>query len=185
RTASMKVLVLTQYFWPENFRINEVARSLRDAGAGVTVLTGKPNYPEGCLYVGYGAWGTGREDYHGIPVFRVPMSPRGKGSAARLALNYLSFVLGASLFGPWLLRGRQVDVIVVYGISPILQGIAAIVLKLFKRCPGVLWVQDLWPQSLEATGFVRNHHALKAVEWVVRGIYRLTDLQLLQSPAFV
>lgn len=181
----MRVLLISQYFWPETFRINEVARSLRDAGAEVTVLTGKPNYPEGSLFDGYRAWGTGREDYHGIPVFRVPMAPRGKGSAVRLAWNYLSFVLGASVFGPWLLRDRQVDAIVVYGISPILQGIAAIVLKLFKRCPAVLWVQDLWPQSLEATGFVRNRHALKAVEWVVRGIYRFSDLLLVQSPAFV
>lgn len=181
----MRILLVSQYFWPETFRINEVVRSLRDAGADVTVLTGKPNYPEGRLFDGYRAWGTSREDYHGIPVFRVPMAPRGKGSAVRLAWNYLSFVLGASLFGPWLLRGRQVDAIVVYGISPILQGIAAIVLKLFKRCPAVLWVQDLWPQSLEATGFVRNRHALKAVEWVVRGIYRFTDLLLVQSPAFV
>lgn len=181
----MRILLVSQYFWPETFRINEVVRSLRDAGADVTVLTGKPNYPDGHLFDGYRAWGTGRQDYHGIPVFRVPMAPRAKSSAVRLAWNYLSFVLGASLFGPWLLRGRQVDVILVYGVSPILQGIAAIVLKLFKRCPTVLWVQDLWPQSLEATGFVRNHHALKAVEWVVRGIYRFTDLLLVQSPAFV
>lgn len=181
----MRVLVVSQYFWPETFRINEVALSLRDAGADVCVLTGKPNYPDGEIFGGYRAWGTCRDDFRGIPVFRVPMSPRGKASAWRLAWNYLSFVISASVFGPWLLRGRKVDAIVVYGISPILQGIAAIVLKAFKGCPVVLWVQDLWPQSLEATGFVRNRFALKVVEWVVRGIYRYSDLLLVQSPAFV
>lgn len=181
----MRVLVLSQYFWPEIFRINEVALSLRDAGAEVCVLTGKPNYPEGEIFEGHQAWGLRRDDYQGIPVFRVPMSPRRKASAWRLAWNYLSFVLSASVFGPWSLRGQKFDAILVYGISPILQGIAAIVLKMFKRCPVVLWVQDLWPQSLEATGFVRNRHALKVVEWVVRGIYRYSDLLLVQSPAFV
>lgn len=181
----MRILVVSQYFWPETFRINEVARSLRDAGAEVEVLTGKPNYPDGAVFDGYRAAGVQRDAYHGIPVFRVPMAPRGRGSAVRLALNYLSFALAASVFGPWLLRGRHYDAILAYGNSPILQAIGAIVLKRFKRCVVALWVQDLWPQSLEATGFVRNRHALAAVGWVVRGIYRQCDLLLVQSRAFV
>ena len=180
----MRILVLTQYFWPEIFRINEVVLSLRDAGADVTVLTGKPNYPDGAIYDGYTAFGTLRDEYHGIPVYRVPMAPRGRSSAMRLAFNYLSFAASGSMFGPWLLRGRPIDAILVYGISPILQGIAAIAIKQFKRAPVVLWVQDLWPQSLQATGFVRNRPAPKVVEWVVRGIYWGSDLLLVQSPAF-
>lgn len=181
----MNVLIVTQYFWPESFRINEVAHSLREQGATVTVLTGKPNYPDGVVFAGYRARGTVRESYDGIPVLRVPMLPRGRGGAAGLVLNYLSFAAAGSLVGPWLLRGRPVDVILVYGNSPILQGIAAIAVKLFKRAPVALWIQDLWPQSLEATGFVRDRRVLKAVEWVVRGIYRFSDLLLVQSPAFV
>lgn len=180
----LNVLILTQYFWPETFRINEVALSLRDAGADVTVLTGKPNYPDGAIFDGYRAAGTKREDYHGIPVYRVPMLPRGQRSALGLALNYLSFAASGSVFGPWLLRGKRIDAILVYGISPILQGIAAIAVKLFKRAPVALWVQDLWPQSLEATGYVKDRRVLKAVEWVVRGIYRYSDMLLVQSPAF-
>lgn len=180
----MKVLIVSQYFWPESFRINEVAVSLREQGADVTILTGKPNYPDGVVFDGYRAGGTQCEDYLGMPVFRVPMAPRGQGSAVRLALNYLSFAAAGSVFGPRLLRGRPVDVILVYGISPILQGIAAITIKLFKRAPVVLWVQDLWPQSLQATGFVHDRRVLKAVEWVVRGIYRFSDMLLVQSQAF-
>lgn len=180
----MKVLIVSQYFWPETFRINEIALSLRDAGADVTVLTGKPNYPDGVVFDGWRAHGTARETWNGLPVLRVPMLPRGQGSGVRLALNYLSFALSGSLVGPWLLRGRPVDVILVYGISPILQGIAAIAIKLFKRAPAVLWVQDLWPQSLQATGFVHDRRVLKAVEWVVRGIYRFSDMLLVQSEAF-
>ena len=181
----MKVLIVTQYFWPESFRINEVARSLRDAGAEVTILTGKPNYPDGKVFEGWRAGGVQRQAYFEMPVLRVPMCPRGQGSAVRLALNYLSFAASGSVFGPWLLRGRQIDVILVYGISPILQGIAAIAIKVFKRAPVVLWVQDLWPQSLAATGFVTDRRALKLVEWLVRGIYRFSDMLLVQSQAFI
>jgi glycosyltransferase involved in cell wall biosynthesis len=180
----LKVLIVSQYFWPETFRINEIALSLRDAGAEVTVLTGKPNYPDGAVFEGWTAGGTAREAWNGIPVLRVPMLPRGRGSGVRLGLNYLSFALSGSVVGPWLLRGRPFDVILVYGISPILQGIAAIAIKLFKRAPVVLWVQDLWPQSLQATGFVHDRRVLKAVEWVVRGIYRFSDMLLVQSQAF-
>jgi glycosyltransferase involved in cell wall biosynthesis len=181
----VRVLIVSQYFWPETFRINEIALSLRDAGAEVTVLTGKPNYPDGVVFDGWTAGGTARETWNGIPVLRVPMLPRGRGSGARLALNYLSFAVSGSVIGPWLLRGRPVDVMLVYGISPILQGIAAIALKAVKRAPVALWVQDLWPQSLQATGFVHDRRVLKAVEWVVRGIYRFSDLLLVQSQAFV
>jgi len=180
----LNVLIVSQYFWPETFRINEVALSLRDAGADVTVLTGKPNYPDGVIFDGYRAGGTLREDFHGIPVYRVPMLPRGQRSASGLVLNYVSFAASGSVFGPWLLRGKRIDAILVYGISPILQGIAAIAVKLFKRAPVALWVQDLWPQSLEATGYVNDRRVLKAVEWVVRGIYRYSDMLLVQSPAF-
>jgi glycosyltransferase involved in cell wall biosynthesis len=180
----VNVLIVTQYFWPESFRINEIALSLREEGAEVVVLTGKPNYPDGAVFSGYTAGGCVEETWEGLPVLRVPMLPRGTGSAVGLVLNYLSYAASGSVCGPWMLRGRQVDVILVYGISPILQGIAAIVLKVFKRAPVLLWVQDLWPQSLEATGFVRNRRILAAVGLVVRMIYRFSDVLLVQSPAF-
>jgi glycosyltransferase involved in cell wall biosynthesis len=177
-------LIVTQYFWPESFRINEIALSLREQGTEVTVLTGKPNYPDGVVFPSYSAGGCAEESWEGLPVLRVPMRPRGTGSALGLVLNYLSFAASGSVFGAWMLRRRPVDVILVYGISPILQGIAAIVLKVFKRAPVVLWVQDLWPQSLEATGFVRDRRILAAVGWMVRIIYRFSDMLLVQSPAF-
>jgi glycosyltransferase involved in cell wall biosynthesis len=83
------------------------------------------------------------------------------------------------------MRGKQVDVIFVYAPSPILQAIPALFLGKLKKCPVVLWVQDLWPESLSATGYVPNRLVLKLVEKVVRFIYRHTDLILVQSEAFV
>ena len=176
---------MSQYFWPESFRINEVVDSLRRHGCAVTVLTGQPNYPDGVVARGYCATGVGTQMRDGLTVHRVPLAPRGSGSATRLALNYLSFVVSAAAFGPWLLRGQRIDAILVYAPSPILQAIPAVWLAWLKGARLVTWVQDLWPQSLQATGFVRSRRLLRMVAAVVRWIYRHNDLLLVQSRAFI
>ncbi|WP_342051790.1 MULTISPECIES: glycosyltransferase family 4 protein [unclassified Cupriavidus] len=182
----MKVLVVSQHYWPESFRINEVVESLQEAGCEVTVLSGQPNYPRGEVFPGYRATGWGVERHPaGYDIYRVPLMPRGPGGALRLVGNYLSFVMNGALFGAWQLRRKRFDVIFVYAVSPILQAIPAIVLRSTCRAALVTWVQDLWPQSLEVTGFVRNKTALSMVEHVVRWIYRKNDLLLTQSEAFV
>lgn len=180
----MRVLVLTQYFWPENFGISALARSLQQRGIEVTVLTGQPNYPGGTVFQGYSAWRTCREETGGVDVFRVPIMPRGSKSGLRLAANYLSFMISTALFGPWMLRGRHFDTVLVYAPSPLLQALPAIFISWLKRAPLAIWVQDLWPESLSATGFVRNKGVLERVAAVVRFIYRHTDLVLVPSEAF-
>lgn len=179
----MKVLILSQYFWPESFRINDVAKTLSEKGVGVEVLTGKPNYPRGEIFSGYNAWSCQRETQQDINITRIPLLTRGKGTV-RLMGNYFSFVMSGLLFGPWMTRNKEVDVIFVFAVSPILQAIPAIFLGWLKGCPVVLWVQDLWPESLSATGVVKNKFALQLVEYVVRYIYRHVDLLLVQSHAF-
>lgn len=181
----MRVLVVSQYFWPEGFRINEVTKSLVEKGIQVDVLTGKPNYPEGKIFEGYRIGGCQREQYCGANISRVPLIPRGKNNRIRLALNYLSFIVSGLVFGPWLKRGRKYDVIFVYGLSPLMLALPGLFLGWLKKVPVVIWVQDLWPQSLSATGYVRNRFILWAVEQVVRFIYRHADLLLVQSRAFV
>lgn len=180
----MRVLIVSQYFWPEGFRINDVVRSLVDKGVKVDVLTGKPNYPEGAFFPGYRAWGCQIEHLLGATVYRLPLVARGKHSAWRLVLNYVSFILSGLLFAPWLLRRQRYDVVFVYGVSPILQVIPALFIGWLKRLKVIVWVQDLWPESLEATGYVRNPRVLGWVERVVRFIYRHTDLLLVQSKGF-
>lgn len=182
----MRVLVLSQYFWPETFIINDIVRTLDEQGHEVIVATGKPNYPDGEIFEGYRALGTHRERYSGrIEVLRVPLWPRGHGGAKNLILNYLSFVFSGLLCLPWMLRGRKFDAILVFAPSPITQTIPAILLKWLKRAKLVLWVQDLWPESLSATGFVRNPYLLRAVGWMVSGIYKCCDTLLVQSRAFI
>ncbi|MEM7046712.1 MAG: glycosyltransferase family 4 protein [Pseudomonadota bacterium] len=180
----MRVLIVSQCFWPESFSINDIARSLVKKGLDVEVLTGKPNYPTGKIFDGYRAWGITQEEVNGAKVTRVPLIPRGKKSKLGLALNYLSFIASGLLFGPWLFRRYKPDVIFVYAPSPILQAIPALFLGWLKGCPVVLWVQDLWPESLSATGFIKNRVILWLVEQVVRFIYHHCELLLVPSQAF-
>lgn len=182
----MRILVLSQYFWPESFIINDIVRTLDEQGHEVVVATGKPNYPDGKIFHGYRASGTHREQYlDRIEVVRVPLWPRGEGGARNLIFNYLSFVLSGLLFLPWMLRKSEFDAILVFAPSPITQAIPAIVLRWLKKARLAVWVQDLWPESLSATGFVKNPRLLKAVGWMVRAIYRRCDMLLVQSRAFV
>jgi glycosyltransferase involved in cell wall biosynthesis len=180
----VKVLIVSQYFWPENFRINDLVTSLYARGVELEVITGKPNYPSGTIFEGYNAWGFFSESFRGVTVHRVPLFPRGN-RAIGLAFNYFSFVLAASIMGPWLLRGRHFDAIFVFAPSPILQAVPAIVLGRLKHCPTILWVQDLWPESLVATGYIKYPPFLKAVESIVKSIYCNVDLLLVQSRAFI
>lgn len=180
----MRVLVVSQYFWPENFGINALVQALHERGVDVTVLTGKPNYPDGRIFDGFRAWGTASDRYGEIDVIRLPLFPRGKNSSWRLALNYLSFIVAGLLLAPWLLRRRTFDMVFVYAPSPLLQAIPAVLISKLRRVPLAVWVQDLWPESLSATGFVRNRAVLAMVKTAVRFIYRACDAILIQSEAF-
>lgn len=179
----MKVLIVTQYFWPENFRINDLAEGLVERGHEVTVLTGIPNYPEGQFASGYGWIKKTREVYKGVRILRVPLLPRGNGSGLWLALNYFSFALSASVLSPIICRGKY-DLIFVFEPSPITVGLPALVLKKVKSIPILFWVQDLWPESLAATGAVRSPRILRWVEKLVRFIYQGCDKILVTSRGY-
>jgi glycosyltransferase involved in cell wall biosynthesis len=182
----LKVLIVSHCFWPESFRINDVAAALVAQGCEVTVLTGQPNYPEGRVFPGYRAMSVKQERHRdGYTIFRVPTAPRGKGRAMELARNYVAFVVNGCLLGPWLLRRHRFDVVFVYATSPVIQGFVGMVMKWTRQSALVTWVQDLWPESLRATGFVKNEKVLGLVERAVKRIYRSSDLILAQSTAFI
>lgn len=183
KNPPLHLLVISQYFWPESFIINDLVQGLIERGFQVTVLTTIPNYPSGRFFPGYGLWGKRREEFHGARVIRVPQLPRGQGSGLRLAANFLSFALSACLMGPLLCRERY-DRILVFEPSPVTVGLPALVMKKLTKAPIAFWVQDLWPESLSATGAVRSPWILKQVEQLVRFIYHRCDLILAQSQAF-
>ncbi len=180
----LNILIVSQYFYPEEFRVNDLAVELAARGHEVVVLTGVPNYPKGKFFDGYGWFCPSRQEYQGVTVLRVPLLPRGHQQSWRLVLNYVSFALFASIVGPWRCRGAF-DVIFVYEPSPITVAIPGIVLRWFKKAPLLLWVQDLWPESLVATGAVHSRAILAAVSKLVRWIYRHCDIILVQSRGFI
>lgn len=181
----MRILILSQHFWPESFIINDFAKNLKEQGHEVLVATGKPNYPSGEIFQGYKLWGLQTDHFGEIPVYRVPLWPRGRSGAINLILNYLSFVVSGVFFFPWLLRSEKIDHVVVFASSPLTQAIPAILLKYVKNAHLSIWVQDLWPESLSATGYVKNKKAIQAVGWLVRFIYSQADTLLVQSKAFI
>lgn len=179
----MRILVVTQYFWPEQFRVNDLVVGLRERGHEVTVLTGQPNYPGGRFYPGYGLTGPTKEKFSGAEINRVPLLPRGSRQGIQLALNYLSFVIFACLLGPFRCRG-QFDLVLVFEPSPVTVALPGLVMGWTKQAPTWLWVQDLWPESLRATGVVRSERILAWVRRLVRFIYKRCDLVLVQAESF-
>lgn len=184
RQESLHVLIVTQYFWPEDFRINDLALGLRDRGHTVSILTGKPNYPAGEFFDGYGFLKKAKESYQGMEVRRVPLITRGRGGGIRLAANYLSFAVFASALAPLMCRGSY-DVIIVFEPSPITVGFPARVLRAITRAPVLFWVQDLWPETVQAMGAIRSPAVLKCMQSLSRFVYRGCDRILVQSRAFM
>ena len=180
----MRILVVSQYFWPENFRVNDLVKEWMQRGHEVTVLTGIPNYPAGKVFDAYREQPSAFFEYEGAEIVRVPMLPRGTGGL-RLMLNYLSFVLGACIFGPWLLRHKPADVIFVFEPSPVTVGLPAVLLGKMKNAPVVFWALDLWPETLAAIGVIRSPRVLGWVGHMVRFIYNRCALVLGQSRGFL
>ncbi|MDG1096983.1 MAG: glycosyltransferase family 4 protein [Methylophilaceae bacterium] len=180
----MRLLIVTQYFWPENFRINDLVSELIIRGHDVTILTGKPNYPDGKIFSDFIDRPGDFDCYKGAKIIRVPMLPRKVGNFS-LILNYISFALSASTIGCWRLRNYKVDAIFAYEPSPITVGIPAVLLRSIKKAPLLFWVLDLWPETLEAIGVLRAKWGLNLIGKLVSCIYKHCDLILAQSKSFI
>jgi colanic acid biosynthesis glycosyl transferase WcaI len=181
----MRILIISQYFWPENFRINDLVFALKDRGHEVTVLTGMPNYPAGKIYKGYSFRKKRRDNVHGISVIRVPIFARRSGRSWQLAVNYFSFVATSCFLGAWMLRDKSFDIVFTYQLSPATVGITGILMKNLKKAPMFFWVQDLWPESLSATGAIKSSSILSAVSCMMKKIYQGSDRILVQSKGFI
>ena len=180
----MKLLLVTQYFWPEQFILNDLVRHIASRGHSVTVLTGKPNYPGGTVFPGYSEAGLQVEKFgDGVEILRVPLRARRAGGAKNLFLNFVSFAWSGLRYFRKLLDGRDYDAILVFA-SPITAAVPAIPLKWRRNAYLALWIQDLWPESLSATGFVRNRVLLTVAGWLGRAVYAFADVVFIQSHAF-
>jgi glycosyltransferase involved in cell wall biosynthesis len=178
----MRILVISQYFFPENFRINDLVFSLFKRGHQIEVLTGKPNYPNGDYFSGYSWSGPNKEEIQGIKVYRANLVLRKKAGGVRLFLNYISFVL-FGLLKIFKIKGKF-DKIFIYAPSPITVGILGIIAAKKFECKSYLWVHDLWPESVKVAGGVSNKVILGVVNYMTKNIYKFTNLILVQSPDF-
>ena len=148
----MKILIVTQYYFPENFKSNDLSFELQKRGHDVTVLTGLPNYPEGKMYDGYGLFKNRKQKINGVKIIRSLLLLRGKGGGIRLFLNYFSFAFFASVQAFFLSFKNKYDAVIVHEPSPITQFYPALLLKKLQNVPVYFWVMDLWPESLEIAG---------------------------------
>jgi glycosyltransferase involved in cell wall biosynthesis len=179
---STRILLLTQWFDPEpTFKGLVFARELVRQGFEVEVLTGFPNYPGGKIYPGYTLKWLQRERIDGILVTRVPLYPSHDQSAIRRVLNYVSFATSALLYG--LLGAKKPDVIYAYH-PPLTVGIVAVFIRFFRRIPVVYDIQDMWPDTLRATGMIANQRALALVAGVCDWVYDHVDHIVVLSAGF-
>lgn len=183
-----KILIISQGYWPEHFPINHLVDNLyKDKKIEITVLTGFPNYPEGKIYKGYEKnFFKKIHDKHpsGYSIFRVPVFRRIRNSKISVILNYLSFILMGIFLSPLLLRKKNFDHIIVFANSPVPQAFIGIFLKYLKKSKLIIWVQDLWPEILQETGYVKKTFFLSLVNFFIKKIYNFSDLILAQSKSF-
>lgn len=181
-TAGKHILVISQYFYPEQFRINDICEEWIKRGHRVTVLTGIPNYPEGKYYKGYGLHKKRVENHCGITIIRIPIVPRGRNSLM-LFLNYISFVISGFF---WSMFTRvKADYVFIFEVSPMTQALPGIWYGKKKKIPCYLYVQDLWPDNVEIIMGIHNPFIIKPIEKMVEYIYRKSDMIFATSPSFV
>lgn len=178
----MRILLLTQWFDPEpTFKGIAFAKELVRLGHDVQVLTGFPNYPGGKLYDGYRVRMVQREIIDGVSILRVPLYPSHDGSALKRIINYLSFSFSAAVLGTLLVK--PADVMYVYH-PPATVGLAASFISFLRQIPFVYDVQDLWPDTLRATGMLNNPLALRLVDAGCRFVYQMAAKIVVLSPGF-
>lgn len=180
----MKICIFTNHFYPEDFKVNDIAFELSKSGYDVTVITAVPDYPKGKFFDGYGWSKRNREKVNGCNVLRLPIIPRGKGGAKRLALQYLSFYISSSVFTFFHKFFHKYDAVFVHLTSPFFIGLAATQLKRFQKIPMIFWTLDLWPESITAAAGISNPLVIKPLTRQVQKVYDNADKILIGSKGF-
>lgn len=178
----MRVLILTQNYIPEpDPKMHILGKGLVERGHEVDVLTGFPNYPHGEIYPGYRQKPWQKEVIDGVNIVRVPLFPDRSRSVVRRSLNYLSFPATASVLGPFL--SRRADVIMVYH-PPVTLGIPAYVISRLRQAPFVFEIQDMWPETLSATGMITSQTILSLLSRLAQFTYKRASAITVISPGF-
>lgn len=181
-TKVKHILVVSQYFYPEQFRINDMCQEWVKRGYKVTVVTGIPNYPMGKTFEGYGLTKKKHEIWNGIEIYRIPLIPRGSSSIG-MAMNYASFMVSGILAGK--LKNIKADLVFSFEVSPMTQVLTGISFAKKLGIPHYLYVQDLWPENVITVTGIKNPAIIKPIDKMVDYIYKNTDQIFATSPSFV
>lgn len=182
------ILLISQYFYPEIFRVNDIAVEWVKRGYKVTVLTGIPNYPMGKFFEGYDWKHRRRENWNGVEIIRIPLIARGNSSnkffnAIGMAANYLSFIASGRR---WVKKNNlHADLVFTVEVSPMTQALIGVWYKKRYHVPAYLYVQDLWPENVETVTGIHNKVIIGSINKMVDKIYRETDQIFTTSPSFV
>lgn len=176
------ILVVSQYFFPENFRINDICKEWVKRGYKVTVITGIPNYPTGKFYDGYSFSKRRKEIWNGIHIIRIPLIPRGTNSIGLIS-NYLSFVVTGFFKSHF--NSIKADYVFTFEVSPMTQALLGCWFAKKLKVPHYLYVQDLWPENVVTVTGISNPKIIKPIDKMVDYIYKNTDEIFATSPSFV
>lgn len=176
------ILVIAQYFYPEQFRINDICTEWVKRGYKVTVVTGIPNYPQGKYYEGYGLFKKRKETYNGIDIIRIPLIPRGNNSIM-LTFNYLSFVVSGFFWKAF--TKIKADYVFIFEVSPMTQALPGVWYAKKRKIPCYLYVQDLWPENVEIITGIKNKKFIGSIGKMVDYIYKRCTRIFTTSESFV
>ena len=178
----IKALLISQFFWPESFPINLIIKNFKEID--YTIITAKPNYPEGSIFQNYKKKGPIKENYYNHTIYHMPVIARGSGNSLNLFLNYLTFLLSSIYFGTKYIKNKKFDVIFVYNTSPITQILVGYYFKKIFKVKLVSWIQDIWPESVSATNHIKENFLFNIFRKFCHYIYNYNDILILQSKNF-
>ena len=177
-----KILIVTEYFYPEEFKINEVAQEWKNKGHEVDILTHNPTYPHGQIFEYYKNKWFSKESYEGMTIYRVKSVTGYKTSLFKKLLKYLTFMMLGSIIS--LKIGKKYDYVFGFAGGALTGMLPAVILRQFYKKPVTLWVQDIWPDTVYAFGFKKTKILEFFLNSFVKYIYRYSSNFAISSKGF-
>lgn len=177
----MKILVVCQHYWPENFRVTEICEALASRGHDVTALVGLPNYPSGVIPEEYKRFGNRRQERNGVHIRRCMEIGRKPGKLG-LAVNYTSYMLSACHKVLWM--KKDYDAIYAFSTSPVLMSLPAALMRAIGGKNLIIYIMDIWPACLAAMNVSEQSLLYRFMRRVSRWIYKRADRLIYSSKRF-
>lgn len=177
-----KILIVTEYFYPEEFKINELAQEWKKKGYDVDILTQTPTYPYGKIFENYRNKWFSKESYEGMTIYKVKAVTGYKTSLFKKLLKYVSFMILGSMVS--LKIGKRYDYVFGFDVGALTGMVPAIILRQFYKKPVTLWIQDIWPDSVYAYGFRKTKILELFLNSFVKYVYSNTSNFAISAKGF-